>query len=67
MSTDSDQWIKATKSAETGNCIEMRRHDDAVQVRDTKEHGQGPTLTVTPVAFSAWVTSAKDGQLDHLI
>jgi hypothetical protein len=67
MSTDSYQWIKAAKSAETGNCIEMRRHDDAVQVRDTKENGQGPTLTVTSAAFAAWVASAKGGELDHLI
>ncbi|GAA3594908.1 hypothetical protein GCM10022223_07550 [Kineosporia mesophila] len=68
MSTTPDptHWIKAARSSATGSCVEMRLHQAAVEVRDTKQHGQGPTLRLHPVGFSTWVTGAKSGELDHL-
>ncbi len=38
-----------------------------VEVRDTKQHGQGPTLTLGRGAFATWIAGAKAGELDHLI
>jgi len=68
MSTpDPSQWIKASASDGGSNCVEMRLHDDAVEVRDTKAHGTGPTLGFTKSEFSAWLHGAKNGEFDHLI
>lgn len=60
-------WIKASKSGGNGgDCIEMRRHDGAVEVRDTKDSGQGVVLRLTPTSFTAWVEAAKRGELHTL-
>lgn len=59
-------WIKATKSADNNSCVEMRGNGDAVEVRDTKQHGAGPTLGFTKAQFAAWVDAAKRGELDVL-
>ena len=59
-------WIKAAASADTGNCIEMRPHTGAVQVRDTKDAGEGPILGFTPSAFASWIGAAKRGEFDRL-
>lgn len=66
MTADPSQWIKATASGNSGQCVEMRRHDGAVQVRDTKDNGQGPALCFTRAEFAAWVDGAKNGEFDHL-
>lgn len=68
MSTTSDptQWIKAQRSNGSGNCVEMRQHDQRVQVRDTKDHGTGPMLGFTKAEFAAWLDGAKKGEFDHL-
>ena len=66
--TDPTQWIKATASGGNGSdCVEMRQHDGAVEVRDTKDHGHGPTLGFTKSEFAAWLDGAKRGEFDHLI
>ncbi len=65
MTPDTD-WIKATASSTTGNCVEQRRHQGDIQVRDSKDKA-GPALTVDPVAFAAWVQGAKAGEFDHLM
>jgi len=66
MSNDPTQWIKASRSGNSGNCVEMRQHDAAVEVRDTKAQGEGPSLRLAPSAFVAWVEGAKSGEFDHL-
>jgi hypothetical protein len=66
MTKNPSAWIKATASNGGQNCVEMRRHEGAVEVRDTKQRGEGPTLHLTPEAFAAWVEAAKRGELDHL-
>jgi hypothetical protein len=60
------EWIKATASATNGSCVEMRRNGAAVQLRDTKQHGTGPILTITPAAFLALLDGAKQGEFDRL-
>jgi len=66
MSIDPAQWVKARRSGSTGDCVEMRRHDGTVEIRDTKDHGAGPTLHFTPAEFAAWLDGAKGGEFDHL-
>jgi len=69
VSTTSDptQWIKAQRSNGSGNCVEMRQCDGLVQVRDTKDAGQGPVLGFTKAEFSAWLDGARKGEFEHLI
>jgi len=54
-------WIKASRSGGSGNCVEMRRHGAAVQVRDSK-HIDGDILAVPPAQFAAWVGAARRGE-----
>ena len=65
--TSETPWIKATASSNGNNCIEQRRHDGLVEVRDTKDHGAGPTLRFTPEEYAAWLDGARSGEFDHLI
>lgn len=65
-STPTSQWIKASASGSNGQCVEMRSHAGAVEVRDTKDHGTGPTLAFSPAAFAAWRDAAQRGELNHL-
>ncbi len=44
----------------------MRRHAGTIEIRDTKAHELGPSLTFTPDEFSAWINGAKNGEFDHL-
>ncbi|HST80229.1 MAG TPA: DUF397 domain-containing protein [Kineosporiaceae bacterium] len=64
--SDPTQWVKASASSSDGNCVEMREHGDVVEVRDTKQKGQGPTLGFTRAEFAAWLDGAKRGEFDHL-
>jgi hypothetical protein len=67
MSIDPTQWVKASASGSNGNCVEMRQHNAAVEVRDTKAKGTGPSLRLSAAEFSAWINGAKSGAFDHLI
>ncbi len=67
MTTDPTTWVKASRSNGTGACVEMREHEAAIEVRDTKALGAGPSLKLSPVAFASWVKAAKRGDLDHLV
>jgi Domain of unknown function (DUF397) len=67
MSNDPTRWIKASASGGSGNCIEMRQADDAVEVRDTKARGEGPTLRFAKADFAAWLDGAKNDEFDGLI
>jgi hypothetical protein len=58
-------WIKAAASASAGQCVELRRHDGAVDVRDSKDP-DGPVLHFTRAVFAAWLDGAKRGEFDHL-
>jgi hypothetical protein len=63
-STDTP-WIKATRSGPQGDCVELRRHAEAVEVRDSKDP-HGPVLRFTPSEFTAWLDAAKHAEFDHL-
>ncbi len=62
MNTDTP-WAKASKSAGNGGeCIEVRRHDGAIQVRDSKDP-DGPVLTFPPAAWQAFVNAVANGEI----
>jgi hypothetical protein len=60
-------WVKAKLSGGSANCVEQRRNGDAIEVRDTKDAGAGPTLRFTPAEFAAWLDGARSGEFDHLL
>lgn len=60
-------WIKAEASNADGSCVEMRRKNGKIEVRDTKDNGTGPILTYTDKEFAAWLTGAKAGNFDQLL
>jgi hypothetical protein len=59
-------WVKASLSAEQGECVEQRRCDGMVEVRDSKDRS-GPVLRFTEAEFAAWLDGAKKGEFDHLV
>lgn len=60
-------WVKASASKSEGECVEQRRIGDVIEVRDTKDAGQGPVLRFTPVEFAAWLDGGRNGEFDHLV
>jgi hypothetical protein len=63
---DQTPWIKASASDPNGNCVEMRRYRGRVEVRDTKDSGQGPALSFGAAEIKAWLDGARRGEFDHL-
>ncbi|MEV6973591.1 DUF397 domain-containing protein [Kitasatospora sp. NPDC093806] len=60
---DSAQWRKSTYSNGQGDCIEIADGlADIVPVRDSKDPN-GPTLTFTSIAWSAFITAIHTGEL----
>ena len=59
------EWIKATASSDSGNCVELRRCGDEIQVRDSKDP-HGPVLRFTTAELAAWLDGAKRSEFDHL-
>jgi transcriptional regulator with XRE-family HTH domain len=64
--TNPTPWVKAEASGSQGQCVEMRRHGAAVEVRDSK-NPEGAVLSYTSAEFAAWISGAKNGEFDHLI
>lgn len=68
MSTPDTPWVKASRSGSSGgSCVELRRHDGMIEVRDTKDHGRGPILRFRSDELDAFLVGAKNGEFDHLI
>lgn len=58
----SQDWKKSSRSGgNSGMCVEVRRHGQAIQVRDSKDRS-GPVLTFTPAEWEAFIGGAKDGE-----
>lgn len=64
--TSTTPWIKASRSGDQGDCVEMRRHAGGVQVRDSK-NPDGPVLEFSRSEAAAWLDGAKRAEFDHLI
>lgn len=58
-------WVKATRSGNNGQCVEVRDRTSAVDVRDSKNPA-GPVLTFSPGSWGAFVRETKHGELDKL-
>jgi hypothetical protein len=58
-------WTKATRSADGGTCVELRRHAGAVEIRDSKDP-TGPVLRLRAARVATWLAAARTGGLDHL-
>ena len=52
-------WRKSSYSGGEGNCIEVADHDGRVLVRDTKQAGRGPVLSVSPADWRRLVDRVK--------
>ena len=60
----SREWKKSSKSGGNGgSCVEVRRHEQAIQVRDSKDRS-GPVLQFTPAEWEAFIGGAKDGEFE---
>ncbi|TMM41860.1 MAG: DUF397 domain-containing protein [Actinobacteria bacterium] len=58
-------WTKASRSGgNSGECVEVRRHDGTVQVRDSKDP-DGPVLTFPPAEWHAFVHALTSGEFDR--
>lgn len=60
-------WVKAGKSGGNGgDCVEMRRNGDRIEVRDSKDP-DGPVLSFRPSEVDAWLDGARGGEFNHLL
>ena len=59
-------WQKARASDTHGSCVEQRRHEAMIEVRDTKDGGSGAVLRFTPAEYEAWLDGVRRGEFDHL-
>ncbi|GAA2647644.1 DUF397 domain-containing protein [Paractinoplanes durhamensis] len=56
-------WRKSTRSGGNGACVEVRRVDDTIEVRDTKDR-TGPVLSFTIAEWVAFTGGTKGGKFD---
>jgi hypothetical protein len=56
-------WVKSSRSGSQGNCVEVRRSDDDIQVRDSKDP-DGPVLTFTHAEWDVFIISTRAGGFD---
>ena len=58
-------WIKASKSNDATNCVELRRNGNVIQLRDSKDPN-GPVLAFTGGELDAFVDGAGKGEFNEL-
>lgn len=60
-----EQWRKATKSAESANCVQARADGrGGVQVRDSKLGEASPILSFTAAEWDAFEDGVKAGEFE---
>lgn len=50
-------WIKSSRSANQGQCVELAQVDGWTGVRDSKLGDAGPILTLTPATTRAFLAA----------
>ena len=58
-------WTKAAKSTGNGSCVEVRRHGELIEVRDSKDR-TGGILRFTAAEWDAFLDGARKSEFDHL-
>jgi hypothetical protein len=58
-----EEWRKSTRSNTNGACVEVRRVNTVVEVRDTKDRS-GPTLRFSADSWQDFVESVHSGHFD---
>ncbi|MEV6599352.1 DUF397 domain-containing protein [Actinoplanes sp. NPDC051346] len=56
-------WRTSSRSGGNGQCVEVRRMEDAIEVRDSKDRS-GPVVSFSLDAWEALVAGAKTGEFD---
>lgn len=59
----SEEWTKSTWSGNGGNCVEVRKRNGHILVRDTKNRAGG-VQAYTPDEWRAFVQGVKFGEFD---
>ena len=57
-------WRKSTRSGSNGQCVEVRRTGDTIELRDSKDRS-GPVLSFTLGEWAAFTAGVKDAEFDH--
>ncbi|WP_433858716.1 DUF397 domain-containing protein [Streptomyces kronopolitis] len=63
---DDAAWFKSSYSNGNGNCVEVAYLDEAVAMRDSKQHGAGPVLTSTAEGWRSFIASVANGEFGEL-
>ena len=56
-------WRRSDRGDDRGQSVEVRRVDDTIQVRDSRDP-EGAVLTFTFAEWDAFTGGAKDGEFD---
>jgi len=56
-------WRKSTRSGSNGQCVEVRRVDDTIEIRDSK-YPSGPSLRFTVGEWADFTGGTKAGEFD---
>ncbi|GAA0476626.1 hypothetical protein Aca07nite_88220 [Actinoplanes capillaceus] len=57
-------WKKSKRSNGSDSCVEARKNDGTVQVRDTKDRS-GPVLDISFAAWTGFLSDIRAGQFDE--
>ncbi len=58
------RWRKSSRSGGNGACVEVRRVDASIEVRDTKDRG-GPVLSFSLASWEGFVGALHNGEFDR--
>jgi hypothetical protein len=65
--TDDTRWMMSSRSAGNGgSCVEARRHDGVIEVRNSKAPEAG-TVRFTTEEWDSFLFGAKQGEFDTLL
>ena len=59
------RWIKASRSASLGACVELASGDDGIVMRNSRRPGDHIHHTTTE--FAVFLEAVKAGEFDHLV
>lgn len=64
---DSTDWIMSSRSTGNGgSCVEARRHEGLIEVRNSKNPTAG-TVRFTAAEWDSFLFGAKRGEFDQLL